>query len=49
MEIDKYPNSYSFFVGAIGISIGLMIYGHKVIECIGKKIIVLDFYKGYSA
>ena len=49
MSIAEYPTYYSFFIGAIGIAIGLLLYGKNVIECIGKNVVVLDFYKGFSA
>lgn len=36
-------------MGSAGIAIGLFILGYKVMETVGKKVIKLDFPKGFSA
>lgn len=38
-----------FFLGATGISIGLICLGYKVMETVGKKVVKLDFVKGFCA
>ncbi len=35
-------------MGGVGIAIGLIIYGEKVMKTIGKDIIVLDYFKGFG-
>ena len=36
-------------MGGIGIAIGLIIYGEKVMITIGKDILILDYLKGFVA
>jgi phosphate/sulfate permease len=36
-------------LGGIGIAIGLIIYGEKVMIIIGKNILILDYLKGFVA
>jgi phosphate/sulfate permease len=36
-------------MGGFGISLGLLFLGKRVIETVGKNVIKLDFYKGFSA
>lgn len=36
-------------VGSVGIALGLLLMGYKVMETVGKKVIKLDFAKGFSA
>ena len=38
-----------FFIGACGIVVGLLLLGHRVMETVGKKVVKLDFVKGYCA
>ena len=38
---------YAFFLGAMGMSLGLFLFGHRVLEMVGKKIQVLDFQKSF--
>lgn len=40
---------YAYLIGSIGISLGLLILGNRVMETVGKKVIKLDFAKGFSA
>ena len=40
---------YAYLIGSIGISLGLLLLGHRVMETVGKKVIKLDFAKGFSA
>jgi PiT family inorganic phosphate transporter len=38
-----------YWVGSIGIALGLMTLGYKVMETVGKKVIKLNFVKGFCA
>lgn len=40
---ENYQTWISFFIGASGIALGLLIMGKKVMETVGKDIIILDF------
>ena len=40
---------YAYLIGSIGIALGLLLMGHRVMETLGKKVIKLDFAKGFSA
>ena len=39
----------SFLIGSSGIALGLLILGKRVMETVGKDIIVLDYQKGFCA
>ena len=44
------PDSQSklgYWIGSIGISLGLLTLGYKVMETVGKKVIKLNFVKGF--
>lgn len=38
-----------YWIGSIGITLGLMTLGYKVMETVGKKVIKLNFVKGFCA
>ena len=38
-----------YWVGSIGIALGLLTLGYKVMETVGKKVIKLNFVKGFCA
>jgi PiT family inorganic phosphate transporter len=40
---EGYSEWVPFLIGASGIAIGLLLYGQKVMETVGKKIVHLDF------
>ena len=40
--------TWAYWLGGVGISVGLITLGYKVMETVGKKVIKLDFYKGFS-
>lgn len=48
LHISGENNSWAYWLGGIGIALGLMTLGYKVMETVGKNVIKLDFYKGYS-
>ena len=39
----------AYLIGSLGIALGLFILGKSVMETVGKKVIKLDFPKGFSA
>ena len=39
----------AYFIGSIGIALGLLCLGHIVMETVGKKVVKLDFAKGFTA
>lgn len=45
--VDK-NEKFAYWLGGIGISLGLVTLGYRVMETVGKNVIKLDFYKGYS-
>ena len=40
---------HAYLLGSAGIALGLLLLGYKVMETVGKKVIKLDFPKGFSA
>ena len=50
VELGLYSlnKSWAYWLGGIGISLGLLTLGYKVMETVGKNVIKLDFYKGFS-
>ena len=40
---------YAYVDGSLGIALGLLILGWTVMETVGKKVVRLDFAKGFSA
>ncbi|CDW80703.1 phosphate permease [Stylonychia lemnae] len=44
-----YDQSYIYLLGAITISLGLMTFGSRVLETLGKKVIILDYQKGFCS
>jgi len=49
MKLDGNPNWISFFIGSVGIAMGLLMLGKRVMATVGKEIVILDFYKGFCA
>lgn len=49
MSIERYPPGLSFFVGSFGIALGLLIFGERVMKCIGEDVIDLDYMKGFCS
>ena len=45
----NYSDRTAFFIGSAGIALGLLILGKKVMLTVGSKIVILDFYKGFTA
>jgi PiT family inorganic phosphate transporter len=38
-----------YWIGSLGIALGLLTLGYKVMETVGKKVIKLNFVKGFCA
>ena len=49
MNIEGEPPQFSFLLGSAGIALGLLILGKRVMETVGKEIVVLDFMKGFCS
>ena len=47
VEGDKIEVAYG--LGSAGIALGLLCLGYKVMETVGKKVVKLDFAKGFTA
>jgi len=48
LNITGVNKTWAYWMGGIGISLGLLTLGYKVMETVGKNVIKLDFYKGYA-
>jgi len=48
LNLTNENTSWAYWLGGVGISLGLLTLGYKVMETVGKNVIKLDFYKGYS-
>jgi len=49
LEVEDINERFAFVIGASGIALGLITLGYKVMETVGKKVIKLDFAKGFAA
>lgn len=49
LEVDGDSIKYAYLLGSVGISLGLLLLGFKVMETVGKKVVKLDFAKGFTA
>jgi phosphate/sulfate permease len=47
--VDGWSDNAAYLLGSVGIALGLLILGYKVMETLGKQVIKLDFPKGFSA
>lgn len=48
LTITGKNTKFAYVLGGGGISVGLLTLGFKVMETVGKKVIKLDFYKGFA-
>lgn len=39
----------AYLLGSFGIALGLLVLGYKVMETVGKKVVKLDYPKGFTA
>ena len=49
LEVDGDSIKFAYMLGSAGIALGLLILGYKVMETVGKKVVKLDFAKGFTA
>ena len=49
MKINGQETWISYMIGATGIALGLIIYGERVMKCIGEDLIHLDYFKGFCS
>lgn len=49
LRVEKMSISWAYQLGGLGIALGLLFLGFRVMETVGKKVIKLDFYKGFSS
>ena len=40
---------YAYVLGSLGIALGLLVLGYRVMETVGKNVVKLDFAKGFTA
>lgn len=45
----SYQNKSGYWIGSLGIALGLLTLGYKVMETVGKKVIKLNFVVGFCA
>lgn len=45
----EIPINQGYLLGSIALSVGLLAYGGRVLETVGKKVIILDYQKGFCA
>ena len=48
-DVNGKSERVPFYLGATGIAFGLICMGYKVMETVGKKVVQIDFVKGYCA
>ena len=48
-QVNDKNMSVPFYIGGVGIALGLMCLGYRVMETVGKKVVKLDFPKGFCA
>mmetsp|Transcript_3759 Transcript_3759/g.6417 ORF Transcript_3759/g.6417 Transcript_3759/m.6417 type:complete len:81 (+) Transcript_3759:1320-1562(+) len=46
---EKTSGFLPFLVGSVGIALGLLLLGEKVMQTIGEDVIVLDYMKGFCS
>ena len=49
LAVDGDNVQSAYLLGSLGITLGLLSLGHKVMETLGKKVIKLDYAKGFTA
>ena len=49
METEQHSTTFAYLIGSAGISLGLLLLGYKVMETVGKKVVKLDYAKGFAA
>jgi inorganic phosphate transporter, PiT family len=49
LRLEGIDSSWAYQLGGLGIALGLVCLGSRVIETVGKNVIELDFFKGFCA
>ena len=49
LSIEGDPLEIAYAIGSVGIALGLLCLGYKVMETVGKKVVKLDYAKGFTA
>lgn len=49
LQMDNYNDNTAYLIGGVGLGLGLLLLGKNVMETVGKKVVVLDFPKGFAA
>jgi len=49
LELNERKAGGAYLIGSAGIALGLLLLGYRVMETVGKKVIKLDYAKGFSA
>jgi len=49
MDGAGYDDDISFAIGSVGISLGLLLMGVKVMKTVGENIVILDWMKGFCS
>lgn len=48
-NVDDRNGRVPYYLGGVGISAGMILLGYKVMETVGKKVVKLDYCKGFCA
>jgi inorganic phosphate transporter, PiT family len=48
LELHGHFGTWPYWLGGVGIALGLLCLGHIVMETVGKRVLKMDFYKGFS-
>ena len=48
-EVNDKNLDFPFYIGGAGIALGLIVLGYRVMETVGKKVVKLDYAKGFCA
>ena len=49
LRVNGIQDEFAYLLGSAGIALGLLVLGYRVMETVGKKVVKLDFPKGFSA
>ena len=49
LTIEGDSVKFAYMLGSVGIALGLLVLGYKVMETVGKQVVKLDFAKGFTA
>ena len=47
--LHSIKNVFTYLIGSLGLSLGLIMLGHRVMKTVGKQIVKLDYQKGFAA